>query len=152
MPRVSKRRILKDEDYFAFLNDFNSAVTSFKNREETKLFFQDLLTKEEHLMLAKRFQASMMILAGYTQQEVDRQVKITQATVSKINQILELGRGNLANIADRILKIKANKVRERYKSRGYRYSESELLKQALGYTFAKVTDVIRQKRKEASIT
>lgn len=152
MPRVSKQRILDDKDRFLFLDDFYSGVTLLQNKQEVKTFFRDFLTREEELMLAKRFQATMMIIAGHSNLEIDHRVKITQGTVDRLRVKLEAGKGKLIEVAQRILDLKFAVAQRETKRQGYKFSESELLKNAVFYGISRAAQAISKRRKQASIT
>lgn len=109
MPRVSKKREVDKEKQKLFIDDFYSAVTSLKTKQEVWEFFEDLLTPEEKLMLAKRFQAAMMLKLDYLWEEIDDRVKITLSTVGSIHRKLSYGLGGLDKVTERILELKRKK-------------------------------------------
>ena len=78
-------------------------MTSLKNKDEVKAFFEDLLTREEKLMLGKRFQIAMMHKLGYFWGEINERVKVTNDTVAKIRQKLDFGLNGLNKVAERII-------------------------------------------------
>jgi uncharacterized protein YerC len=103
MPRVSKSRELKASKKKKYINDYYSAVASLKNKSEVKSFFKDILTKEEELMLAKRFQIGVMYKLGYFWKEICDDVKVIDATVGRVISLVEGGRGWLKKIVLRFI-------------------------------------------------
>ena len=149
MPRVSKTRELTSEKQRLFLDDFYSAVTSLKNKDEVKAFFEDLLTREEKLMLGKRFQIAMMHKLGYFWGEINERVKVTNETVAKIRQKLDFGLGGLNKVAERIIAIKKEKLERIEKGRGRRGDlGTAVLKGGLGILVQKK----KESQKKGSIT
>jgi len=71
-----------------FINNFRNAVTLLEDKEEVKNFFKDTVTYTEMRMLAKRLQIAKMLLEGYDYQTIKRYVKVTDSTISKINNLL----------------------------------------------------------------
>ena len=151
MPRTSKKRVLEDNYFYTFRDDFFSAITSLKDKDEVAGFFRELLTKEELVMLTKRFQAVMMTVAGYNQQEIDRMVKVTQSTISHLQERLESSDGHLVNAAEIILKYKTSEFEKQGKTKIYKSAETDLLKEAIAFGVNKIANVVVQKRKENSI-
>lgn len=109
MPRVSKNRNLSSAKESLFIDDFYSAITSLKDKNEVRAFFEDLLTSEEKLMLAKRFQIAMMHRLKYIWEEIKERVKVTNDTVAKIGLLIKYGEKGIQRIADRIIDLKKKK-------------------------------------------
>lgn len=132
-----------------FLDDFYSAVTSLKDKDEVRAFFDDLLTGEEKLMLAKRFQIAMMLKLGSLWGEIDERVKVTQVTISKLRQKLDFGLNGLDRVAQRIIAIKKEKLERIEKGRGRREDMgTAIMKGGLGILAQKS----KQRRKRKSIS
>lgn len=132
MPRVSKKRKLEPRLKSLFLDDFYSAATSLKDKKEVHTFFEDLLTTEEKLMLAKRFQVAMMLRLGWLWQEIDERAKVTLATIASVSQKVTAGLGGLSTIANRIIVLKQKKMRELSKGRSKKFLGPELIRAGLG--------------------
>jgi len=133
MPRVSKRE-LDHKKLSLFLDDLYSAVTSLKDKKEVKAFFEDLLTKEEKLMLAKRFQIAMMHELNYLWHEIGDRVKVTDITIARIRHKFDYGLGGLKAVAKKILAIKEKKFKNftDKPKKSYLDSGPELAKMGLG--------------------
>jgi len=149
MPRVSKTREVSQQQRSLFVDDFYSAVTSLKDKDEVKAFFDELLTREEKLMLAKRFQIAMMLKLGYLWKEIDERVKVTQVTISKLRQKLDFGLKGLDRVAQRIILIKKEKLKRIEQGRSKREDlGTAMVKGGLGILAQKS----KQRRKRKSIS
>ena len=132
MPRVSKARGLSPSKKSLFIDDFYSAVTSLKDKDEVKDFFEDLLTQKEKLMLGKRFQIAMMHRLRYLHREISERIKVIEATAGKIILRLDYGRGGLKKVADRIIVLKKKKLEQFRKRKDREYLGPAILKAGLG--------------------
>lgn len=144
MPRVSKNRELSSDKKYLFLDDFYSAVTSLKDKREVKAFFEDLLTWEEKLMLAKRFQIAMMHHLNYIWKEIGERIKVTETTIAKVRQKLDYGKGGLKEISRRILAFKEKKLTELTSRKGKEFLGPAIVKSGLAILIQK-----HKKRKKA---
>ncbi len=150
MPRVSKNRELDSQKRSLFLDDFYSAVTSLKDKREVRAFFEDLLTREEKLMLAKRFQIAMMLKLNWLWEEIGERAKVTLPTISKVNQKIKAGFQGLTRVTERIITLKRKKFKKltEGEKRSMKFAGPELIKAGLGLFLVK-----RQRsRKQKSIT
>lgn len=87
MTKVS--RISVDSQHLGFfMNNFWSLITLLEDKDQVKSFLKDLLTHTEMKMFAKRIQIAKMLLEGYSYQDIKGYVKVTDATISKISNIL----------------------------------------------------------------
>ena len=150
MPRVSKTKYLSPKKKSLFVDDFYSAITSLKNKNEVRAFFEDLLTPEEKLMLAKRFQISMMHRLKYLWGEIKERIKVTNDTVAKIGLLMKYGEGGLQKVSDRIISLKQRKLEQFRQKRkeGYADLGPAILKAGLGVLIQQV----KEKKKQRSIT
>lgn len=148
MPRVSKNRQLEEQKRNQFLNDLYAAITSLEDKDEVWAFFEDLLTEEEKLMLAKRFQIAMMLFLKYDWQEVGEYTKVSDFAIASTARKLETKREGLKKVAERILRFKREKLDQLSKGREKgMVGEEILLKSTLGLLSRK----IKKGRKKDSI-
>lgn len=153
MPRVSKNREVEREKQKLFIDDFYAAVTSLKDKNEVREFFEDLLTAEEKLMLAKRFQAAMMINLGYLWDEIDDRVKVTQGTIGRLYGRVAYGFGGLNKVAGRIIEIKRKKKAEIEKEfQGHKEVKGNLAPKLIQMGIGLLIQERRRIRKEKSVT
>jgi len=132
MPRVSKVRQLSSKKKSLFIDDFYSAITSFKNKDEARAFFEDLLTYEEKLMLGKRFQIAMMLKLDYLWSEITERVKITSSTIAKVNQRIKIREGGLFTVAQRIVDLKEKKLKQWQQKSSKEFLAPAIVKAGLG--------------------
>jgi len=94
MTKISKFKI-EPENLNKLLNNFWSAIAAFENKQQVKIFLNDLLTHTEMKMLAKRIQIAKMLLEGYDYRAIKGVVKVTDSTISNISNKLESGTDGL---------------------------------------------------------
>lgn len=98
-----------------FINNFWSIITFLENKEQVKSFLKDLLTHTEMKMFAKRVQIAKMLLEGYDYRTIRNYVKVTDQTISRINNILETGEGGLIISISYLQKIEEAVDKEKMK-------------------------------------
>lgn len=74
-----------------FINNFWNLITLLENKDQVKAFLKDLLTHTEMKMFAKRIQIAKMLLEGQKYAVIKSYVKVTDSTISRINNLLENG-------------------------------------------------------------
>lgn len=77
-----------------------------KNLDEARRFFRDLLTPEEIIALADRWQMARLLDRGVPQREIAAKLNVSIATVTRVNQWLRGETGGYRIILDRIKKRK----------------------------------------------
>jgi len=95
-----------------FINNFWNAVTLLEDKEEVENFFKDILSYTEIRMLAKRLQIAKMLLEGYDYQTIKRYVKVTDQTISKINDIFRRDGVGLEAAVNHLRKIEARREKQ----------------------------------------
>lgn len=93
---IDKRKNLQDTKRLF------QAILALKNEEECEKFFSDLCTIKELADMAQRMQAAEMLLDGKTYEQIVKSVKISTATISRINQCIQYGDGGYRTVLDRI--------------------------------------------------
>ena len=90
MTKVSRIRL--DARHLGFfINNFWNLITLLENKDQVKNFLHNLLTHTEMKMLAKGVQIAKMLMEGYNYQTIRNFVKVTDSTISRINNLLETG-------------------------------------------------------------
>ena len=102
MPRVSPKQVEK-EKLTRFYADFWKAISLLQNKQQVHDFFFDLLTHTERKMLAKRFQVALMLLQGKDYQTIRDEVKVANATVTKVNNWLKTGADELIRVGRELI-------------------------------------------------
>lgn len=75
---------LTRKDHEDLVTDLINAIVGAKSIGDSALFLQDLLTKAEIKMLAKRLRIAKLLLAGMTYREIEKQLHVGHSTVAKI--------------------------------------------------------------------
>lgn len=63
------------------------------NRRDAEVFLNDLLTRTERIMLAKRLAISILLDAGKTYDEIKGMLNVSQSTITSVGKTLELSSG-----------------------------------------------------------
>ena len=101
MPKISRNPVdIRRLNYF--ISNLWNTFALFESREEAVLFLKELLTPTEIRMLAKRIQISKMLLEGYKYQDIKPHVRVTDSTISSINNQIQFGAGGLIKIIERL--------------------------------------------------
>lgn len=80
MSRVSKIK-LNEEMQEEISEHFLYLIASLNNQKEIKSFFDEFLTKEEKVMLAKRLVLFMMLQKGYSSSFIQTALQVSYETV-----------------------------------------------------------------------
>lgn len=72
----------KEQESLVF--DLVQALVLAKSVSDVALFLQDLLTKSEMKILAKRLRIAKLLLAGMTYEQIENQLHVSHSTVAKI--------------------------------------------------------------------
>ena len=112
MPRISRFRLSADHiDQLS--QKLVSAISSLRDTEALLMFFDDLLTRTEKIMLGKRLLIAILLEKGYSYGKICSIVKVSQATISGISERLgRSGRGLRLAIANLDKKEKTEKWME----------------------------------------
>ena len=73
------------------LDEFFRVIASLESVEEVKKFFIDLLNKQETIMLSRRLMAARLLDKGFTQEDVNRIMKMGKSTIANIARWLNYG-------------------------------------------------------------
>jgi len=84
---------LSEDQKKKYLGDFYSIISVLKTRDEVKNFFKDLLTLSEIVMISRRIQIAIMLLEGYTQEEVKKKLKVGFSNIAQVEKWLNNGFG-----------------------------------------------------------
>jgi|SRR3990167_379924 len=93
MPHVSRHRLSLDQVEQLSQRIVDAAFLT-KSREDLRLFFSDLLTTTEKVMLGKRLLIGMMIERGYKYEDIRQRLGVTDMTIAAVSERLKIdGRG-----------------------------------------------------------
>lgn len=88
-----------------FISNLWSAIALIENRNETTDFFKTLLTPTEIRMMAKRVQIAKMLMEGYKYEDIRNFIRVTDSTISSVNNQLQFGDGGYLKTIERLIKI-----------------------------------------------
>jgi uncharacterized protein YerC len=89
-----------------FLDSFMLA----KNKDELNAYIQSIFSPTERIMFAKRFAACILLSKGHDYRSVSRTLRISLATVSKMNFKIKYEGEGLAPIIESTMKMQAKSV------------------------------------------
>ena len=95
---MADRTFKHDEDMKALFK----AILSLESEEDCLSFFEDLCTMKELADMTQRFKAARMLLEGRTYEQIVGEVKISTATISRINRCIQYGDGGYKTVIDRM--------------------------------------------------
>jgi len=93
-------------EFQGLLSDLLVAFQIVKDPEETALFVQDLLTKSEVKILAKRLRIAKLLLEGMTYREVEDTLHVSHGTVAKVAEWLKEKGDGFRSVIKKISKIR----------------------------------------------
>jgi len=74
-------------------NQLFRAILALKNLEEAKKFLRDLLTEEEIIEFAKRWQAAQMLNRKVSYSTIEKKTGLSSTTVARVSKWLRKGMG-----------------------------------------------------------
>ena len=80
------------------------ALLSLQNEEECEAFLRDLCTMKELADMAQRLEAAEMLLQGNTYEQIVKSVRMSTATLTRINQCIQYGSGGYRTVVSRLQK------------------------------------------------
>ncbi len=114
MPGKVKYNQLTNFEKKKYLGDFYTMVASLRNRDEVKMFFKDLLTLSEMVMISRRLQIAQMLLEGMTYEEIKTKLKTGLDTIGQVDRWLNSGFGGYKKIIERHNKNRSKKGNRDY--------------------------------------
>ncbi len=84
------------------INNLYEAILKLKNLKEARAFFRDLLTAKEIEDLSNRWQAAKMLDSNIPYSIIEKQTNLSSATIARISQWLNFGKGGYRLIIDRL--------------------------------------------------
>jgi TrpR-related protein YerC/YecD len=88
-----KSHELSEAERKKILNDLFVMIISLDNIKEAEMFFKDLLTPSEQIMIARRIQIAKMLLAGELQENIRNKLKVGFTTITQVERWLNNGFG-----------------------------------------------------------
>ena len=100
-------RTIEVEKRNKVLADFYKAVTAIEEYDEAKLFFKDLLTAKETIMLARRLHIATMLIYEFSYQEIQTTLQVGFTTIANVQRWLTLGGKGYRTIIERLKQSEA---------------------------------------------
>ncbi|MEA1937003.1 MAG: YerC/YecD family TrpR-related protein [Patescibacteria group bacterium] len=144
------------------LDEFFRVITSLESVEEVKIFFIDLLNKQETVMLSRRLMAARLLDKGFTQEDVSRIMKMGKSTVAGVarwfnygNEGYKIALKRIEEMESKILKKENKKILESTAlSPEYikkKYASYFWPEEAIGQLMEKSKEVSKKKAKKKSV-
>lgn len=110
MAKVSKR-MLNPELQERIFEVFWQGVADLKTPKEVEVFFKDLLSPVEQIMLVKRLAIAILLTKGYSYEDIDQTLKVSKSTIMRVSAWLQAGGRGYINV---IAKINQRKKKEAF--------------------------------------
>ena len=75
------------------IENLYQVILQLNNAEDCQALFEDLCTRKELANMAERIYAAQLLLEGKTDNQVISQTSISSATLSRISQCVQYGKG-----------------------------------------------------------
>jgi len=111
MPRT-KPRTLDPKVRMKYLDLLWTSIAALTSREEVKIFFKDLLSETEAIMLSRRILIAQYLLAGKSYDEIASELKTSYITIANVNRWLISGFGGY----EKAIKNFEKAVKQRFKN------------------------------------
>lgn len=82
-------------------NSLFDTILQLDTRQEAQDFFRDLLTEEEILEFANRWQVACMLSEGVSYSKIERETGTSSTTIARISKWLKKGMGGYQRMIDR---------------------------------------------------
>lgn len=103
MSKVDPRKINIDAKK-KYLDLLWSSIAKLETREEVEIFFKDLLSESEALMLSRRIEIARRLLNGESYDSIARELKVGMDTINRVQRWLIAGSGGYKKAIEKILK------------------------------------------------
>lgn len=82
-------------------DDLCQALLSLRSLDEAKRFLRDLMTEEEIIECARRWQAAQLLDEGQSYETIQKTTKLSSTTVARISRWLKQGMNGYRLVLDR---------------------------------------------------
>lgn len=104
---------LPKEERIRLIGEFYDVIASLKNRQEVKLFLNDLLDASEIGNLMRRFDVAVLLILGFSYDEIVKLLKVSKAKITNVQKVLgRKGEGYRMAVKRILEKRKKRKIRE----------------------------------------
>ncbi|KKQ92438.1 MAG: TrpR-like protein [Microgenomates group bacterium GW2011_GWC1_39_7b] len=95
---------LRPEIWSRIFDLFSESLVSIKNKNKLDIFLSDFLSPTEKIMLAKRFAVAVLLAKGNSYEEIKRILRVTTATIAKMNLHIKYGEKGMNEVVENVLK------------------------------------------------
>ena len=92
MTKVDPRSI-DTKSKMKYLDLLWTSIAQLKTRNEVKLFFKDLLSESESIMLARRIEIAKLLMEGKSYMSIAQELKVGMDTINRVQRWLISGSG-----------------------------------------------------------
>ena len=78
------------------------AILNLETEEECGDFLEDLMTIRELQDISQRFEVAVLLSQGKNYQEVAQEVRVSSATISRVNKCLQYGSGGYQRALEKL--------------------------------------------------
>lgn len=78
-----------EQERIKMIAEFYDVIDCLKDRDEIRSFFRDLLSPDEIASLVRRIQAAILLLAGFTYDEIIKTLGVGKDKISNVQRSLE---------------------------------------------------------------
>ena len=108
MPRAKPQNTpLKERQ--KLLKEFWTTIALLESVDEIKNFFKDLLSESETFMLARRLKIARLIYAGWSYEEIEKELHTSPTTIASVHSWLD---GGFGGYIDGITKLRKEMARQ----------------------------------------
>jgi uncharacterized protein YerC len=102
MAQISKREMKVEIEEKIYLL-FDEVLGSCGSDLEARMFMKELLTETEQTVMAKRLAIALMLLKGFSYNQIDRFLKVSPPTVFKVKEWLKYKGEAFKNLLERLM-------------------------------------------------
>jgi len=106
MSQISGIRLEKETEERMY-KIFWSSLAGLKKVEEVEVFFSELLTPTEKVMLAKRLAIATLLMRGHDYRSISFLLKVSFSTIFRVKALLEQSEGGYRRVIENMLKKQA---------------------------------------------
>lgn len=123
MTKVDPRSVDSDSK-MKYLDLLWTSIAQLESREEVKIFFKDLLSESESLMLARRIEIAKRLMDGQSYETIAQELKVGMDTINRVQRWLISGSGGYEKAVSGFKKeldrrFKKSSVQEKNKLYGF---------------------------------
>jgi len=103
MSQVSKHK-LKNQVYSKIFDLFPEFIARLSKSGKQNVALNTLLSQTERTMIAKRLAIALMLIKGYTYEQIIDKLKVSFGTISKISEAIKTSDSSFTNELEKIAK------------------------------------------------